>query len=189
MAIAVPILKKTTNRKLAFYVATSIIVLIVLETISQNYVAITHLPIVNESDARIPGANTAANGSYVFSSSGGRWIALWWLKEPSPSVNYVEVFIFKLQENKSLSTLSVDFAFSRLQVVSNISDGYLNAFGATLSFYSDYALVSIEYDVGLLGTYHADFGLTLMIYQRTLIGLVQQGEVRIPVAATIVYKL
>ena len=97
--------------------------------------------------------------------------------------------IFKIQQNKSLLTQSVDLVISGLDPASNGTDGSFMANIDETFYKGDYTVVKISYDIGQIGAYDVDFGLRVKVYEETFLGLLSREEIRVPINATIYYGL
>jgi len=108
--------------------------------------------------------------------------------EDQSNTGIAEVHVFKIQENKSFFTQSVDLVGVKYDVKSTpLGIESLNWFVFGL-FGSNYTLAYGNYIVTSSGTYNVDFGFTFRVYEKTLIGILPMDETTIHFNATMSFS-
>jgi len=168
-------------------IAVIIVILVTftsLEVYAHTYVQIHDLIVVTEEDARKFLTWQDPTGTYKFSKSGCRWFIGWIIRRPAPQFGYV--YIFKIEQNGSFLVSYKDLLILGLEVTSNITDNFL-AHLDEIYYASNHTEIRIDYNFGEIGTYQISLGLHVRVYERTLLGLIPQEKVTIPMNATIYY--
>jgi len=171
-------------------VATFIVVFafFLSEIYAHNYVYVHSLPVLTEEQAfdELRRGAWSWNGTYEFSSSSCRWLVVWKLPGLTSEINYFHVFIFKIYQSSSLWIQRTDLAVWS-HPTSNCSGCYGVAYTVPIS-YGEYIGLDIPYitETGP-GTYEIDLGVRVRIYQETLLGLLPQDEIALPINATVSY--
>jgi hypothetical protein len=161
-----------SHRKIAV-VALMLVVLTSVEVYAHTYVQISSLSLVTEDEV-----HTFANytGTYTFSRSGCRWLVGW--IRTAPQFGYVD--IFKIEQNGSLFVLRTDLLILGLEAPLN-SMGRPAANLSETYYASNYTDLRITYD----NSNQTGFDLHVRVYEETLIGLIPQEDVTIPINATV----
>jgi hypothetical protein len=164
-----------SSRKIALVILVPLAVACV-EVYAHAYVPINSLSVVSEEKA-LRFANYT--GTYNFSRSGCRWLVGW--TSSDPQFGYVD--IFKIEQNRSLLVLQTDLMILGLEPASN-STGIAAHLNETY-YAGNFTDLRITYDSVQSQTYQIGFGLQVRVYERTLLGLIPEGDVTIPVNITI----
>jgi len=173
------------SRKRVAMAFSIILVLIALEFYAYTYVHVDRLPLLTQEEAlKFP---FYVNGTYTFSSNGARWFLVLQYQKPEPSLNFAYVYIFKIEQNVSFLTRSVDLLVSGLDLKSNGTAGFFMASVDETFYEGNFTVVRIWYDIGQIGVYEVDFGLRVRVYEDTFLGLLPRGDVRVPINATLYY--
>ena len=173
-------------RRKIVLVALIVVILVSLEVYAHVYVQIHGLAVVDDQEATDSFHYGHITGTYVFSSSGGKWLVVWTATEASTSANDGFISIFKVEENNSLLTLGTDVAIVGLDVKSNHTGWFFADLDAVL-YESNRTDMRIWYYFGEIGTYQIDFGLVVQVYEETFLATLPKGQVRIPLQTTISY--
>ena len=174
------------NRRLIAISALIIAALVILEIYAHTYIELHHLPTITETEAfKLSPSNYTA--TYTFTSSGGRWLTLWKIEKPSPSVNFAWVYLFKIEQNGSFFIPNIDLVILELKPTSNSTGGHFWAEIDGILYESNRTIIRIQFYLGEIGTYQIDFGLRVKIYEETLLGLIPKEEIKIPMNATLYY--
>jgi hypothetical protein len=148
-------------------------------------VQIHGLPVVNEEEVQtIFSDRQYYTGSSAFSSSGCRWLVGWLVRRPAPHWGYV--FIYKTEQNGSYFVLGTDFVVLGLEAASNNTSSF-SAHMDEIDYESNYTGISIDYELGEIGTYEINFELHARVYERTLLGLIPVEDLAIPISAIVYY--
>jgi len=185
--------RKLTRKRFAIVLSVVLVVLVglvCLEVYAHTYVQVDTLPVVTSDYAlnSIP----VVNGTCTFSSSGAKWLLVLTFPfgqvEDQSNTGIAEVHVFKIQENKSFFTQSVDLVGVKYDVKSTpLGIESLNWFVFGL-FGSNYTLAYGNYIVTSSGTYNVDFGFTFRVYEKTLIGILPMDETTIHFNATMSFS-
>ena len=175
-------------RRKIVLVALVFVILVSLEVYAHVYVEIHGLAVVDDQEATDSFHYGHITGTYVFSSSGGKWLVVWTATEASTSVNDGFISIFKVEQNNSLLTLGTDVTIVGLDVKSNHTGWFFADLNAVL-YESNRTDMRIGYYFGEIGTYQIDFGLVVQVYEETFLATLPKGQVRIPLQTTISYGL
>ncbi|MDH5448897.1 MAG: hypothetical protein OEY24_04185 [Candidatus Bathyarchaeota archaeon] len=174
------------NRRLIAILALIIATLGILEIYAHTYVELHHLSTITEAEAlKLSPSNYTA--TYTFMSSGGRWLTLWKIEKPLPSVNYAWVYLFKIEQSRSFFIPNIDLVIPELRPTSNSTGGHFWAEIDGILYESNRTIIRIQYHFGEIGTYQIDFGLRVKIYEETLLGLLPKEEIKIPMNTTLYY--
>jgi hypothetical protein len=166
--------------------ALSLIIFTSIEVYAHSYVQIHGLPVVTEEEVYIFSISYWQNytGTYTFSSSGCRWFVGWIVRRPAPHWGYVE--IFKTEQSGSNFVLGTDLLILGLEAASNNTSSF-SAHVDEIDYESNYTIISIDYELGEIGTYQINFELHVGVYERTLLGLIPKEDIAIPISATVYY--
>lgn len=177
-------LRRLGRHKIAL-VALSVIVFASIEVYAHTYVQIHGLPVVSEEEVQTRFSNSLYyTGNSAFSSSGCRWLVGWLVRRPAPQWGYVD--IFKTEQNGSYFVLNTDFVVLDVEATSNNTSSF-SAHMDEIDYESNYTAISIDYELGEIGTYQINFTLHVRVYERTLLGLIPKEDVTIPINATVYY--
>ena len=116
-----------------------------------------------------------------------RWLAIWSINRPTPSVNHARIYLFKIEQNSSFLVQSLEIIPVALRATANNSNSHFHAWLDEVFQEDNYTEVIITYDFGEIGTYNVDFGLVVKIYEKTLLGYLPLEEVRIPIEESLYY--
>jgi hypothetical protein len=173
------------RRKIAL-AALLLIIFTSIEVYAHTYVEIHGLPVVSEEEVQRGSISYWQNytGTSTFSSSGCRWLVGWIVRRPAPHWGYVD--IFKTEQNGSYFVLGTDLLVLGLEATSNHTSSF-SAHMDEIDYESNYTDISIDYELGEIGTYQINFELHVRVYERTLIGLMPKEDIAIPINATVYY--
>lgn len=179
---------RITRRLIAILLVIILVIFVVVEIYVHSYVP--SLPVISKEEA-FDFVYFYSNGSYEFSYSihgcTVRWLAVWSIKKPTPSVNRVYVYLFKIRQNSSSLVQTLDIVPVAVRESCNDS-GFFIAWWDEKAFYEDnFTVVTISYEFGKIGTYEVDFGLVVKIYQKTILGYLPSQEVKIPIQESLYY--
>lgn len=175
-----------SRRKKIALVTLILVILASLEIYAHTYVQIHGLQVVTVDDALHSFPFGHSTGTYIFSSTGCRWLVVWKADEASVSMNYGFICIFKVEQNKSLFTLNTDLVVVKLQSTSN-KTGWFEAALDEVLYENNRTSARIRYYFGEIDTYKIDFGLVVQVYEETLLATLLREEIRIPLETTIYY--
>lgn len=166
----------------------TLVAFIIVEVYAHSYVR--SLPVISKEKA----SNLVyfySNGSKEFSHSihgcTVRWLAIWRIKKPTPSLNYAHIYLFKIEQNSSFLVQSLEIIPVALRATANNSNSYFHAWLDEVFQDDNYTEVIITYDFGEIGTYNVDFGLVVKIYEKTLLGYLPLEEAKIPIEQSLYY--
>lgn len=175
-----------TARKLPRrYIGIAVILVLVAvfgaEVYAYNYVQVATLPVVTADYAlsHLRAMNIPINDTYIFSSNGATWLlvlSLYRISNPGA----VLLYVFKIQENKTFFTQSVDLVGVSFDVSSrpmNIVLPY-SSIGFGLNDGNSSILLA-QYTVSSPGTFYFDFVFTFKAYEKTLVGILSSGEMTV----------
>lgn len=171
------------NKRLAVVVLI-LVIFMLLDVYAHTYVQIHSLSVVTEEEIHSFLDWQNPTGTYTFSKSGCRWFVGWIIRRPAPRFGYV--YIFKIEQNGSLFALQKDLLILELTSTSN-NTGNFFAHLDEIYYAGNYTNISIDYDFGEIGTYQISLSLHVRVYERTLLGLIPQEEITIPINVTIYY--
>jgi hypothetical protein len=174
-----------TARKLPRrYIGIAFILILVAffsaEVYAHNYVQVATLPVVTADYAlnHLRAMNISINDTYIFSSNGATWLLVLSLYR-IPNPGYVLLYVFKIQENRTFFTQSVDLVGVSLDVKSrptNIADSSTMRFGLNDG---NSSIVLGQYQVSSSGTFYFDFAFTFKAYEKTLVGILSSGRMTV----------
>jgi hypothetical protein len=96
------------------------------------------------------------------------------------------VFIYKTEQNGSYFVLGTDFVVLGLEAASNNTSSF-SAHMDEIDYESNYTGISIDYELGEIGTYEINFELHVRVYERTLLGLIPVEDIAIQISAIVYY--
>jgi hypothetical protein len=175
--------RKLPRRYIGIAVILILIAVFGAEVYAHNYVQVATLPVVTADYAltHLRAMNIAINDTHIFSSNGATWLLVLSLYR-IPNPGYVLLYIFKIQENKTFFTQSVDLVGVSLDVKSGPTNIVI-PFSSTMSFGlndGNSSIVLGQYQVDSIGTYYYfDFAFTFMAYEKTLVGILSSGEMTV----------
>ena len=166
----------------------TLVAFIIVEVYAHSY--IRSLPAISKEEA----SNFVyfySNGSKEFSHSMHgctvRWLAIWSINKPTPSVNHARIYLFKIEQNSSFLVQSLEVIPVALRATANNPNSQFHAWLDEVFQEDNYTEVIIEYDFGETGTYNVDFGLVVKIYEQTLLGYLPLEEVKISIEELLYY--
>jgi len=176
----------STARKLPRrYIGIAVILVLVAvfgaEVYAHNYVQVATLPVVTADYAlsHLRAMNIAINDTYIFSSNGATWLlvlSLYRISNPGA----VLLYVFKIQENTTFFTQSVDLVGVSFDVSSrpmNIVLPYSSiSFGLNDG---NSSILLAKYTVSSPGTFYFDFAFTFKTYEKTLVGILSSGKMTV----------
>jgi len=175
-----------SGRKKIALVALILVILASLEIYAHTYVRVPSLSVVTRDGAIQSFPFRQSTGTYLFSSTGCEWLVIWKADEASASINYGFIYVYKVEQNKSLFTLNTDLVVLELQPTSN-NTGWFSAELDEVLYENNRTSARIEYNFGEIGTYKIDFGLVVRVYEETLLATILREETRIPLETAIYY--
>jgi hypothetical protein len=180
---------RITRRLLALLtLLISLVAFVIVEVYAHSYV---HSPPVISKEEAFNLVYFYSNGSKEFTHSTHgctvRWLAIWSIKKPTPSLNYAHVYLFKTEQNNSFLVQSLEIIPVALRATANNSNSHFHAWLDEVFQEDNYTEVIITYDFGEIGTYDVDFGLVVKIYEKTLLGYLPLEEVKIPIEESLYY--
>jgi hypothetical protein len=174
--------RKLPRRYIGIAVILILIAVFGAEVYAHNYVQVATLPVVTADYAlnHLRAMNIPINDTHIFSSNGATWLLVLSLYR-IPNPGYVLLYIFKIQENKTFFTQSVDLVGVSLDVKSGPTNIVFPF--STMSFGlndGNSSIVLGQYQVDSIGTYYYfDFAFTFKAYEKTLVGILSSGEMTV----------
>lgn len=180
---------RVTRRLLALLtLLVTLIAFIIIEVYAHSYV---HSLLVISKEEAFNLAYFYSNGSKEFSHTMHgctvRWLAIWRINKPTPSVNYAYIHLSKIEQNSSFLVQSLEIIPVALRATANNSNSYFHAWLDEVVQEDNYTEAIIGYDFGKIGTYNVDFGLVVKIYEKTLLGYLPLEEIKIPIEESLYY--
>jgi hypothetical protein len=153
--------------------------LVWLEVYAHTYIHVDTLPVVT-SEYALNSAPIPYNQTRTFSSSGAKWLLIlgfpFGQQNDHTNTGDIEVYVFKIQENKSFLIQNVDLVGSNFDVKSTplgIVPDNIFVFGL---YGRNYTMAEGQYLITSTGTFNVNFGFTFRVYEKTSVGILPVDE-------------